>query len=473
LSADRIHPVILSGGSGTRLWPLSRTDLPKQLLALTGSRTLLQETASRVADRDRFVAPILVCNQDHRFLVAEQIRALGIHPAATVLEPVARNTAPAIAAAAHLVMDRDPEGVLLVLPSDHHIANLAGFLDALGPASAAARSGAFALFGIAPSGPSSGYGYIVRASEDHDGVHGVQRFVEKPVRADAEALIAAGTALWNSGIFMFRADRFLAELARLQPAIARAAEEAIRSGTRDLDFLRLGSTAFASAPAMSVDHAVMEHTNRAVVVPIDVGWSDLGAWSALWDIAEKDADGNALIGDVLVDGVTDCYVRGDRRLVALLGVSGLSVVDTDDALLVMSQDRAQDVRRIVDRLAAAGRPEAKSHKRSYRPWGYYETIDLGRRHQVKHIQVKQGGRLSLQMHHHRAEHWIVVSGTARVTRGDDVMLLHENESLYIPIGQRHRLENPGRVPLDLIEVQTGTYLGEDDIVRFEDTYGRT
>ena len=469
----RLHPVILSGGSGTRLWPLSRSDLPKQLLPLLGPSSLLQETAERVADADRFAPPLVVCNEDHRFLVAEQLRAIGVAPSAIVLEPIGRNTAPAVAVAAAIVARTDPTGVMLVLPSDHHIADLAAFRAAIDRAAVAAADGRFALFGIKPAGPDSGYGYIVQgAAAGTAGVFVVDRFVEKPPRADAEALLATGRGWWNSGIFVLRADRYLAELERLQPQIATAARAAVAAGGGDLDFLRLGRDAFAASPSISIDHAVMEHTADAVVVPVDMAWSDLGSWQALWDITAKDANGNAFTGDVVAVDARDCYVRADKRLVTLLGVEGVTVVDTEDALIVMARERSQEVRRVVDLLAARKRPEVKSHKRIYRPWGYYETIDLGQRHQVKHIQVKAGGKLSLQMHHHRAEHWIVVNGTAVVTCGEEERLLRENESIYIPLGQRHRLENPGRIPLDLIEVQTGSYLGEDDIVRFEDTYGR-
>lgn len=473
-SSLRLHPVILSGGSGTRLWPLSRADLPKQLLPLLGSSSLLQETATRIADGDRFAPPLIVCNEDHRFLVAEQLRAIGMAPAAIVLEPVGRNTAPAVAVAATIVARTDPAGVMLVMPSDHHIADLPAFLEAVDRAAEAAIEGRFALFGIRPTGPDTGYGYIVEGPPTGTaGTHVVERFVEKPPRAEAEALLATGRGWWNSGIFVMRADRYLEEIERLQPAIAEAARGAVAGGSGDLDFLRLGRDAFAASPAISIDHAVMEHTPEAVVVPVDMEWSDLGSWQALWDITAKDADGNAVTGDALTVDSRNCYVRAGSRLVTLLGVEGINVIDTDDALIVMARERSQDVRKVVDLLAARGRPEVKSHKRIYRPWGYYETIDLGQRHQVKHIQVKPGGKLSLQMHHHRAEHWIVVQGTARVTCGNEEQLLRENESIYIPLGQRHRLENPGRIALDLIEVQTGSYLGEDDIVRFEDTYGRT
>jgi len=457
-----IHPVVLSGGRGTRLWPMSRALHPKQLLGLVGERTMLQETVARVGGAP-FAAPLVVCNEEHRFTVAEQLRRQQVVPEALVLEPAGRNTAPAAAVAA----------LLLIMPSDHVIGRPEAFRQAIDAAAAAAAAGALVTFGIRPTRPETGYGYIrAGAARAEPGVHRIERFVEKPDAATAERYLAEGGYYWNAGLFLFRADRYLAELERLEPEIVAACREAIASAGQDLDFLRLGGQAFAACPSRSIDYAVMEHAQDAAVVPVDMAWSDVGAWDALWDIGDKDAAGNRLLGDVISQNATNCYVRSESGLVAVVGVADLVVVTTDDAVLVAHKDRAQDVKQVVDRLEALDRSEHRVHATVHRPWGSFRGIAHGERYQVKVITVHPGARLSLQMHHHRAEHWIVVHGTARVTRGDETLLLHENQSTYIPLGMVHRLENPGKLPLLLIEVQSGAYLGEDDIVRLDDTYGR-
>jgi mannose-1-phosphate guanylyltransferase / mannose-6-phosphate isomerase len=471
----KIYPVILSGGAGTRLWPLSRAVLPKQLLPLVSERTMLQETALRVSGWPGLMAPLLVCGNDHRFLAAEQLREIGINPLGILLEPVGRNTAPAVAAAAHYLQAIDPEAVMLVLPADHVIEDTEVFKTAVMRASSLVGKGALATFGIVPQAPETGYGYI-RRGEPAEGAldcYKVERFVEKPDRATAEAFLADGGYYWNSGMFMFRAERYLSELAKYNPEIASAAGQAVATGYRDLDFCRLDEAAFSSCPSDSIDYAVMERTRDAVVVPADIGWSDVGSWSALWEVQQHDGNGNAQRGDVYLDGVTNSLVRAESRHVAVVGVSDLVVVETPDAVLVAHKDQVQRVKNVVDHLKAQARTEHLYHTRVYRPWGHYEGIDAGDRFQVKRITVKPGEKLSLQMHHHRAEHWVVVSGTARVTCGEKVCLLSENESTYIPIGMNHRLENPGKLPLHIIEVQSGSYLGEDDIVRFEDIYQRS
>jgi mannose-1-phosphate guanylyltransferase/mannose-6-phosphate isomerase len=464
-------PVILSGGSGSRLWPLSREAYPKQFLPLAGKDTMLQATWRRV-EALASAPPLLVANEEHRFMVAEQLRQVGCTPSAILLEPVGRNTAPAIAVAALQAVASGDDPLLLVLPSDHVIADTDAFLAAVRMAEQAARAGQLVTFGIVPTGPETGYGYIRAATSAVAGVRAVAQFVEKPDARTAAGYVASGDYFWNSGMFLFLASAYLNELARHQPAMLAACHAALDGASRDADFVRLEATAFAACPADSIDYAVMEKTAHAAVLPITVGWNDVGSWSALWDIAQQDGNGNAHHGDVVARGCRNTLAWGDGRLVALLGLEDVVVVDTADAVLVAHKDHVQDVKQIVNDLKAAGRPEPTWHRKVYRPWGSYDSIDMGERFQVKRITVKPGAQLSLQMHHHRAEHWIVVSGTGRITRGDEVVMLSENQSTYIPLGVKHRLENPGRVPLELIEVQSGSYLGEDDIVRFEDVYGR-
>jgi len=470
----KIYPVILSGGAGTRLWPLSRAALPKQLLPLVNDKTMLQDTALRLAGRPELMQPLIICGNEHRFLVAEQLREVKVQPLGILLEPEGRNTAPAVAAAAHYLKAIDPEAVMLVLPADHVIADAAAFHSAIARAANLVQHGALATFGIVPTGPETGYGYIKSGEALPTGDNGfkVERFVEKPDRATAEQFVAAGNYYWNSGMFLFQAESYLKELELYQPAIAKASGEAVSKGYRDLDFCRLDEAAFAASPSDSIDYAVMEHTRHAVVVPASIGWSDVGSWSALWEVQDRNEDGNACRGDVYLDGVKNSLVRAESRCVAVIGVENVVVVETNDAVLVVAKDQVQRVKQVVEHLKCQDRTEHLHHTKVYRPWGCYEGIDIGERFQVKRITVNPGGKLSLQMHHHRAEHWIVVSGTAKVTCGDKVELLTENESTYIPIGMNHRLENPGKLPLHLIEVQSGSYLGEDDIVRFEDVYQR-
>lgn len=473
----KVVPVILSGGSGTRLWPMSRALSPKQFLPLVSQRTMLQEAASRVStDAALFDAPIVICNNEHRFVVAEQLREAGIEPQAILLEPVGRNTAPAAAVAALHALSQagagDEDVLLLVMPSDHRIADVAAFTEAVTTASEAARRGALVTFGIEPTRPETGYGYIQRGDKKIGGAFEVARFVEKPDAETARGYVERGDFYWNSGIFLFGARALLDEMDRLCPELAAACRAAHGEIEGDLDFQRLPDRAFGAVKSISIDYAVMEHTSRAAVVPVDMGWSDVGAWDALWDIAERDENGTAIAGDVIGRDVRNSYLRSEGPLVAAIGVEDTVVVATDDAVLVTSMDRAQEVKSIVEELKRSGRDEASNHLVVYRPWGSYKGIGRGDRYQVKRIIVEPGRKLSLQMHHHRAEHWVVVSGTARVTRGEDTFLLHENESTFIPQGVVHRLENPGRVPLHLIEVQSGGYLGEDDIVRIDDDFGR-
>ena len=462
-------PVILSGGSGTRLWPLSREAFPKQFLRLAGDGSMLQDTWARVAPLAS-APPIVVAGEEHRFMVAEQLREAGCRDACILLEPAARNTAPAIAVAALEACRDGLDPMLLVLPSDHVIGDVQGFRNAVAAAAPAAEAGRLVTFGIVPSGAETGYGYIKAMAGES--MRAVERFVEKPDAQTAAVYVASGDYFWNSGMFLFRASVLLAELERLQPAMLAACRDALGKARRDEDFVRLDKAAFCASPSDSIDYAVMEKTAHAAVLPIDVGWNDVGSWAALWQVAQQDGAGNAHHGDVLAQDCRNTLAWGDGRLVALLGLDDVVVVDTADAVLVAHKDKVQGIKGIVSQLKHAGRSEPTWHRKVYRPWGSYDSIDMGGRFQVKRITVKPGATLSLQMHHHRAEHWIVVSGTGKVTRGEEIILLAENQSTYIPLGVKHRLENPGRVPLELIEVQSGSYLGEDDIVRFEDVYGR-
>ncbi|WP_041362231.1 mannose-1-phosphate guanylyltransferase/mannose-6-phosphate isomerase [Methylovorus sp. MP688] len=470
-----IVPIILSGGSGTRLWPLSRQALPKQLLPLTSGYSMLQETLLRLGGVKSIGAPIVVCGNDHRFLVAEQLLEIGSKPRAIILEPAGRNTAPAIAVAAScLQQDAADDLMMLVLPADHVIQDHAAFAAAIDIAAEAAQQGRLVTFGIKPTIPETGYGYIKggAALASCPGSFELSRFVEKPNLETAREYLASGDYYWNSGMFLFSPKQYMEELTQFAPEIASKASEALEQSYTDLDFVRLHEASFKECPSQSVDYAVMEHTRNAAVVPVDIGWSDVGSWTALADVLDKDDAGNVTVGDVYLNGVKNSMVRSEGRMVAALGVENLIIVETSDAVLVAHKDAAQDVKKIVDYLKEQGRKEHEYHSRVYRPWGWYEGIDAAERFQVKRIMVKPGEKLSLQMHHHRAEHWVVVSGTAIVTKNGEAEMLCENQSTYIPIGTTHRLENPGKLPLHLIEVQSGGYLGEDDIVRFEDTYGR-
>ena len=489
-----ITPVILSGGSGTRLWPLSREHFPKQLLPLAGgSETMLQATVARTAGLPAVGAPVVVCNEAHRFMVAEQLRQAGVEGARIVLEPVGRNTAPAIALAAHAALaaagtahaadaaSDGPGPLLLVLPADHVVRDVAAFQAAVRAALPAAEAGRLVTFGVVPEGPETGYGYIRRAAEPLAGLKGatpggavypIDRFVEKPDLATAERFVASGEYYWNSGMFLFGARRYLRELEAQAPDIAAAAAAAFTAAKSDLDFVRIEAETFGACRSDSIDYAVMEKTRDAVVVPLAAGWSDVGSWSSLHAAVGSDADGNVLRGDVIAEDTRDSFVFSESRLVATVGLDAHVVVETKDAVLVAPRDRVQDVKALVARIKAAGRSEHSLHREVFRPWGSYDSVENGERYQVKRLSVNPGASMSLQLHHHRAEHWIVVSGTARITRNDEVFLLEENQSTYIPVGAKHRIENPGKIPLHIIEVQSGSYLGEDDIVRFEDRYGR-
>jgi mannose-1-phosphate guanylyltransferase/mannose-6-phosphate isomerase len=462
-----LTPVVLSGGSGTRLWPLSRELYPKQLLKLVGTHTMLQSTVLRLAGLDA-APPVIVCNEAHRFLVAEQMRQLAIKPRAIVLEPVGRNTAPAIALAADAA---DPDALLLVLPADHVIRDVTAFQEAIRRALPAAEAGKLVTFGIVPNAPETGYGYIRRGAADGQ-VFRIAQFVEKPDLKRAEGFLASGEYYWNSGMFLFKARRYLEELEKFAPDIAVAALAGVQKSQPDLDFTRIDKAAFQACRSESIDYAVMEKTADAVVVPLDAGWSDVGSWAALYDASEADAQGNVMLGDVVVEDTHGCLLHAESRLVTAVGLKDHIVVETKDAVLVAPKDRVQDVKKLVARLKAEGRYEHSLHREVFRPWGSYDSIDNGDRFQVKRLTIKPGAVLSLQLHHHRAEHWIVVAGTAQITRGEEVFLLEENQSTYIPLGVKHRIHNPGKIALHIIEVQSGTYLGEDDIVRFEDRYGR-
>ena len=464
-------PVILSGGAGTRLWPLSREMYPKQLLALAGKLTMLQDTATRLAGIAGAQPPIIVCNEAHRFTVAEQIRTLGMTAAAILLEPTGRNTAPAVALAALRAQQLDPEATLVVAPADHVIRDPRVFQGAAEIAAALAEDGKLVTFGIVAHAPETGYGYI-RRGEGNGPAYPVAQFIEKPPLDVATQFVASGDYYWNSGMFVFKAARYLAELGTFAPDILDASRAAFAAAKTDLDFSRNDKTEFEKCRSESIDYAVMEKTRDAVVLPLDAGWSDVGSWSSLFDALPADEDGNVLQGDVMVQDTHDCYVHSTSRLVAAVGMDDHVIVETKDAVLVAPKERVQDVKELVAKLKKSGRSESAWHREVYRPWGSYDSIDNGDRFQVKRLSVKPGGVLSLQMHHHRAEHWVVVQGTARITCNDKTFLLAENQSTYIPIGATHRIENPGKVPLRIVEVQSGSYLGEDDIVRFEDNYGR-
>lgn len=467
-----MKPVILAGGTGSRLWPKSRAALPKQFLSLTSEQSMLQETLSRLNGTGA-QKPVLICNEAHRFLVAEQLRQLGTEHGGIMLEPVGRNTAPAIALAALHATKEGQDPVLLVLAADHLIKQLPEFHDAIEKAQALAEAGNLVTFGIVPNEPHTGYGYI-QSGDELDGGFTVKEFVEKPDMETAKTYVDSGKYFWNSGMFMFKASRYLEELGKFNPDILNVCKQAIDSESHDLDFIRVDADIFATCPDDSIDYAVMEKTQAAAMVPLDAGWSDVGSWTSLWDTAEnKDENGNVIVGDAILEGVHNSYINAEERLISVIGLDDVVVVETKDAVMVAHKDKVQDIKKVVGTLKAEKRPEFEFHREVFRPWGSYDSIDNGKRFQVKRITVKPGEKLSVQMHHHRAEHWIVVSGTANVTIGEKTQLVTENESVYIPIGDVHALENPGKIPLELIEVQSGAYLGEDDIVRFSDRYGRT
>ena len=467
----KVIPVILCGGAGTRLWPLSRELYPKQLLALVDDYSLLQNTVTRCAGHPDVTAPMLVCNEEHRFLVAEQLREIEVEASRIILEPEGRNTAPAVALAAHEAMKTDDDAILVVLPSDHVIHKTTLFLEALTTAIDLAKDDALVTFGVVPDKPETGYGYIKKGMAT-GAAFKVDKFVEKPDVATASDFLQSGLYCWNSGMFVFKASAYLKELAAQTPRIAEAMAKATANASADLDFTRVNAEAFKSSPSNSIDYAVMEHTADALVVPLDAGWSDIGSWDALWQISEKDEHNNTLVGDAVVHDVEGSLVWSESRLVSVVGLKDVIVVETADAVMVASQDQAQDVKSIVNHLKGSGRIERTFHQKVYRPWGYYEGLDAGPAFQVKRLGVNPGASLSLQLHHHRAEHWVVVSGVATVTVGEKVFDLNPNESCYIPLETRHRLQNLTEEPLEIIEVQSGSYLGEDDIVRFEDNYGR-
>ncbi|MCW8880310.1 MAG: mannose-1-phosphate guanylyltransferase/mannose-6-phosphate isomerase [Kangiellaceae bacterium] len=472
-----ILPVIMAGGSGTRLWPLSRQLYPKQFLNIVGKNTMLQDTVARL-EKIEAKAPLVICNNEHRFLVAEQLRQTG-GTSEIILEPEGRNTAPAIALAALRAVEDGDDPLLLVLAADHVIQDVQTFTESVNKAIPLAENDKLVTFGIVAKSPETGYGYIHRGDSIGECGFAVSRFVEKPDLKTANGYVDSGEYYWNSGMFLMKASRYLEELQKYEPEILRACRSSIKDLKHDLDFVRIDAEEFAKCPSESIDYAVMEplcsaedSNDSVVVVPLDAGWSDIGSWSAIWEVSEKDGDGNRTLGDVISEDSRNCLVHGEDRLVSILGLEDIVVVDTKDAVLVAHKDKVQNVKKIVEKLKSSNRDEWKIHREVYRPWGKYDSIDMGDRYQAKRITVKPGAKLSVQMHHHRAEHWVVVSGTASVTNGDKTFLVSENESTYIPIGQIHALENPGKVPLELIEVQTGSYLGEDDIVRFDDRYGR-
>jgi len=468
----QITPVILSGGSGTRLWPLSRKQYPKQYLPLAGDNTMLQETILRLNGLDNLAEPIIICNADHRFLVAEQCEQIDIINPIILLEPVGRNTAPAIAAAALQSLKDSDDAVLLVLSADHVIQDIKAFHAAIDIASNQAQEGKLATFGIVPTDANTGYGYIKASKEDDNGAHKVEKFVEKPDLQTAQAYLEQGNYLWNSGMFMFKAATLIDELTTHSPEIVTSVNNAVNNAEQDLDFIRLDKQAFESSPSDSIDYALMEKSDNVVVVLLDAQWNDIGSWSALHDIAAKDSNGNAIQGDVFTEDTTNTYIHANHHMVATIGVQDLVIVDTPNATLIATKDKAQEVKKIVERLQEQDREEQFYHRKVYRPWGWYDSIEVGLHFQVKRLHVNPGAKLSLQMHHKRAEHWVVVSGTATAINGEDVLTLTEGDSTYIPVGTTHGLENKTNEQLEIIEVQSGTYLGEDDIVRFEDIYGR-
>ena len=467
-----ITPVLLCGGVGSRLWPVSRQGRPKQYLNLIGETSMLQQTLTRIEALAQ-TSPIIVCNEEHRFLVAEQVRQLGLTSPTIILEPEGKNTAPAIALAAIAASASDSEVNLLVLPADHYVGKPTALIDAIEKAASAASQGKLVTFGLVPSHPETGYGYIRRGKALAIDVSVLERFVEKPDQPTAEGYIASGDYVWNSGMFMFTAGQFLVSLAKFQPKMAQVCQRAMEQAERDMDFIRPHAEVFTACPSDSIDYAVMEHTPDGAVVSLDCDWSDIGAWSALWQTGDQDSAGNVTHGDVVLNKTQNSYIRSQSRLVTTTGVSDIVVVETADAVMVADRHSVQDVKDIVNALKASDRSEADVHHRVFRPWGSYESLIVGEGFQVKRIVVNPGQQLSLQMHHHRAEHWVVVRGTAEVVNGDETLLLKEDQSTYIPIGAKHRLTNPGKFPLELIEVQSGSYLGEDDIVRFEDVYGRS
>lgn len=463
-------PVILSGGSGTRLWPLSRGQYPKQFLPLVSGKTMIQETMLRLSGVPDLQPPIAVCNEDHRFMMAEQLREIGIRPSAIILEPVGKNTAPAVAVAALNASSEDD--VMLILPADHVIADSQAFHSAIAKAKALAEQDFLVTFGIVATAPETGYGYIKASDTTVGSGFKVAAFVEKPDAETAQSYIDSGDYFWNSGMFAFKAGCFLRELEKFNPQMLEVCRNALAAAKNDLDFTRLDKAVFSACPSDSIDYAVMEKTDKAAVIPLDAGWNDVGSWSALWDVTAKDEVGNAIKGDVLAIDSYNSYIHSSSKLVAVVGVENLVVVETEDAVMVASKERVQDVKAVVDQLKALQRDEANVHRKVYRPWGHYDLVDSGDRHHTKRIVVKPGAKLSLQKHHHRAEHWVVVKGTAWVHRDGEDIMITENESVYIPVGAVHSLENPGVIPLEMVEVQSGSYLGEDDIVRYQDNYGR-
>ena len=468
----KITPVILSGGSGTRLWPLSRKQYPKQYLPLAGDNTMLQETILRLDGLDNLADPVIVCNADHRFVVAEQCQQINIQNPVILLEPVGRNTAPAIAAVALQSLKITSDAVLLVLSADHIIQDVEMFHQAINIANSQARSGKLVTFGIVPTDANTGYGYIKASKDNADGAYKVEEFIEKPDLKTAQTYLEQSNYLWNSGMFMFQASVLISELSAHSLGIVTSANDAINNAEQDLDFIRLDKQAFESSPSDSIDYALMEKSNNVVVVPLDVGWNDIGSWSALYDIGTKDSNGNVIQGDVITQDTTNTYINANHHMVATIGVDNLIIVDTPDAIFIATQNKAQEVKSIVESLQAKGRNEGAVHRKVFRPWGWYDSIESGKYFQVKRLYINPGAKLSLQMHYKRAEHWVVVSGTATATNGEEILTLAAGDSTYIPIGKMHSLENKADEPLEIIEVQSGIYLGEDDIVRFEDIYGR-